>query len=72
MLYFIVAFAVLAYRVFKAAQIDFTYGGGDRDIDLDKLMPYILLTVVFVFIWPVALPCYVFWLLGKRLKEKAK
>lgn len=72
MFYVIVAFAVLAYRVFKAAQIDFTYGGGDSDIDLDKLMPYILLTVVGVFLWPVAIPCYGFWLLGKRFKKEAK
>ena len=72
MLYFIVSFAVLAYRVFKAAQIDFTYGGGDSDIDLDKLMPYILFTIVGVVLWPVALPCYGIWLLGKRLKKEAK
>ena len=72
MFYLIVAFVVLAYRVFKAAQTDFTYGGGDSDIDLDKLMPYILLTVVGVVLWPVALPCYGIWLLGKRLKKEAK
>ena len=72
MFYVIVAFAVLAYRVFKAAQIDFTYGPHDSDIDLDKLMPYILLTVVGVFLWPVAIPCYGFWLLGKRFKKEAK
>ena len=72
MFYVIVAFTVLAYRVFKAAQTDFTYGGGDTDIDLDKLMPYILLTVVGVVLWPVALPCYGIWLLGKRFKKEAK
>jgi hypothetical protein len=72
MFYVIVAFAVLAYRIFKAAQTDFTYGGNDTDIDLDKLMPYILLTVVGVFLWPVAIPCYGFWLLGKRFKKEAK
>jgi hypothetical protein len=72
MYYIIVSFAVLAYRIFKAAQTDFTYGGNDTDIDLDKLMPYILLTVVGVFLWPVAIPCYGFWLLGKRFKKEAK
>ena len=72
MYYIIVSFAVLAYRIFKAAQTDFTYGGNDTDIDLDKLMPYILLTVVGVFLWPVAIPCYGFWLLGKRFKKGAK
>ena len=72
MFYVIVAFAVLAYRVFKAAQTDFTYGGGDTDIDLDKLMPYILFTIVGVVLWPVALPCYGIWLLGKRFKKEAK
>ena len=72
MFYVIVAFAVLAYRVFKAAQTDFTYGGGDTDINLDKLMPYILLTVVGVVLWPIALPCYGIWLLGKRFKKEAK
>ena len=72
MFYVIVAFTVLAYRVFKAAQTDFTYGGGDTDIDLDKLMPYILLTVVGVVLWPIALPCYGIWLLGKRFKKEAK
>jgi hypothetical protein len=72
MFYVIVAFTVLAYRVFKAAQTDFTYGGGDSDIDIDKLMPYILLTFVGVVLWPIALPCYGIWLLGKRLKKEAK
>jgi hypothetical protein len=72
MFYLIVSFAVLAYRVFKAAQTDFTYGGGDSDIDLDKLMPYILFTIVGVVLWPVALPCYGIWLLGKRLKKETK
>ena len=72
MFYFIVAFVVLAYRVFKAAQTDFTYGGGDSDIDQDKLVPYIILTFVSVVLWPVALPCYGIWLLGKRFKKKAK
>jgi hypothetical protein len=72
MFYLIVSFAVLAYRVFRAAQTDFTYGGGDSDIDLDKLMPYILFTIVGVVLWPVALPCYGIWLLGKRFKKEAK
>jgi hypothetical protein len=72
MFYVVVAFIVLAYRVFKAAQIDFTYGGGDTDINLDKLMPYILLTIGGVMLWPVALPCYGIWLLGKRFKKEAK
>ena len=72
MFYLIVSFAVLAYRVFKAAQTDFTYGGNDRDIDLDKLMPYILFTIVGVVLWPIALPCYGIWLLGKRFKKEAK
>ena len=72
MFYVIVAFTVLAYRVFKAAQTDFTYGGGDTDIDLDKLMPYILFTIVGVVLWPIALPCYGIWLLGKRFKKEAK
>jgi hypothetical protein len=72
MFYVIVAFAVLAYRVFKAAQMDFTYGGNDTDIDLDKLMPYILLTVVGVVLWPIALPCYGIYQLGKRFKKEAK
>jgi hypothetical protein len=71
-IYFGVMFAILAYRVFKAAQTDFTYGPNDSDIDLDKLMPYILFTVVCVFIWPIALPCYGFWLLGKRFKKEEK
>ena len=72
MFYVIVAFAVLAYRVFKAAQTDFTYGSHDSDIDPDKLIPYILLTFVGTVFWPIAIPCYGFWLLGKRLKKAAK
>lgn len=71
-IYFGVMFAVLAYRVFKAAQTDFTYGGGDSDIDLDKLIPYILLTGVGVVFWPVVLPCYGIYQLGKRLNKGAK
>jgi hypothetical protein len=72
MYYIIVSFAILAYRVFKAAQTDFTCSPTDSDIDPNKLMPYILFTVVCVFIWPIALPCYGFWLLGKRFKKEAK
>ena len=72
MFYLIVSFAVLAYRVFKAAQTDFTYGPNDSDIDLDKLMLYILFTIVGVALWPVALPCYGIWLLGKRFKKEVK
>ena len=72
MFYFIVAFVVLAYRVFKAAQTDFTYGPHDSDIDQDKLAPYIILTFVSVVLWPIALPCYGIWLLGKRFKKEAK
>ena len=69
MFYLIVSFAVLAYRVYKAAQTDFTYGHGDTDIDVDKLIPYILLTIFGALAWPIALPCYGFWLLGKRFKK---
>lgn len=69
MFYFIVSFAILAYRVYKAAQTDFTYGPRDSDIDVDKLMPYILLTILAVVAWPIVLPCYGIWLLGKRFKK---
>jgi hypothetical protein len=57
MFYLIVSFAVLAYRVFKAAQTDFTYGDGNPEINLDKLIPYILLTIFGALAWPIALPC---------------
>lgn len=70
MFYVIVSFAILAYRVFRAGQLDFTYSPNDSDIDLDKLMPYILLTIAFVILWPVVLPCYGIWLLGKRFKKE--
>jgi hypothetical protein len=71
MFYLIVSFAILAYRVFKAAQTDFTYGGGDTDIDIDKLFPYMLLTLLAVLAWPIVLPCYGIYMLGKRFnKEK--
>jgi hypothetical protein len=71
MFYLIVAFAIVAYRVFKAAQTDFTYGPRDSEIDLNKLMPYILLTIFGALAWPIALPCYGIYQLGKRYnKEK--
>jgi hypothetical protein len=70
MFYFIVAFAVLAYRVFKAAQTDFTYGPRDSEIDPNKLMPYILLTFLGALAWPIALPCYGIYKLGKRYKKE--
>lgn len=69
MVYLIVSFAVLAYRVFKAAQTDFTYGHGDSDIDIDKLFPYILLTILAVVAWPIVLPCYGIFKLGQRYKK---
>jgi hypothetical protein len=70
MFYLIVAFAIVAYRVFKAAQIDFTYGPRDSEIDLNKLMPYILLTIFGALVWPIALPCYGIYQLGKRYKKE--
>jgi len=74
MFYLIVSFAVLAYRVYKAAQTDFTYGQAhalydDSDIDVDKLFPYILLTILAVVAWPIVLPCYGIFKLGKRYKK---
>jgi hypothetical protein len=69
MFYLIVSFAILAYRVYKAAQTDFTYGPRDSDIDVDKLFPYMILTIIGVVAWPIALPCYGIWLLGKRFKK---
>ena len=68
MVYLIVALAILAYRVFKAAQTDFTYGQGDTDIDIDKLFPYMLFTLLAVLAWPIVLPCYGIYMLGKRFK----
>ena len=69
MFYLIVSFAILAYRVYKAAQTDFTYGPRDSDIDVDKLFPYMILTIIGVVAWPIALPCYGIWLLGKRFEK---
>lgn len=69
MFYFIVSFAILAYRVYKAAQTDFTYGPRDSDIDIDKLAPYMLLTFLAVVAWPIVLPCYGIYQLGKRYKK---
>ena len=73
MFYLIVSFAVLAYRVFKAAQTDFTYGPRDSgliDIDPNKLIPYMLITIIGVVAWPIALPCYGIYKLGQRYKKE--
>lgn len=71
MWYLIVSFAILAYRVYKAAQTDFTYSHrGDTDIDVDKLFPYMLLTLLAVVAWPIVLPCYGIYQLGKRFKKE--
>jgi hypothetical protein len=70
MLYFIVALAVLAYQVYKAAQTDFTYGGGDPEINLDKLMPYIFFTLGAVVAWPLVLPLVGIYKLGQRYKKE--
>ena len=71
MVYLIVALAILAYRVYKAAQTDFTYGHGDTDIDVDKLFPYMLLTLLAVVAWPIVLPCFGIFKLGQRFKKEA-
>jgi hypothetical protein len=69
MWYLIVSFAVLAYRVYKAAQTDFTYGPNDSDIDPGKLIPHMLLTLLAVVAWPIVLPCYGIFKLGQRYKK---
>ena len=70
MFYLIVSLAILAYRVYKAAQTDFTYHTGDTDIDVDKLFPYMLLTLLAVVAWPIVLPCFGIYKLGKRFKKE--
>ena len=70
MWYLIVSFAILAYAVYKAAQTDFTYGGSDTDIDLDKLMPYILATLMAFVAWPILIPLVGIYKLGKRFKKE--
>ena len=70
MFYLIVSFAILAYRIFKAAQIDFSYGPKYSDIDMDKLMPYVLITIFVVLAWPFALTCIAIYKLGQRLKKE--
>lgn len=69
MFYLIVVFVILAYRVFKAAQTDFTYGPRDSEINLDKLMPYIIFTIFGALAWPIVLPCYGIYQIGKRYKK---
>lgn len=69
MWYLIVSLTILAYAVFKAAQTDFTYGRGDPDINLDKLMPYVLVTLVAFVAWPIILPLIGIYKLGKRFKK---
>jgi len=70
MFYLIVSFAILAYRIFKAAQTDFTYGPKDSDIDMDKLMPYVLTTIFVVLAWPLALTFIAIYKLGQRFKKE--
>ena len=70
MWYLIVSLTILVYRVFKAAQVDFTYGRGNTDIDLDKLMPYIIFTLVAFVAWPIVLPLIGIYKLGKRFKKE--
>jgi len=77
MFYLIVSFAILAYRVYKAAQTDFTFGPEHRfrkenEINADKVVMYAVTTVIISVFWIFVLPCYGFWLLGKRFKKEAK
>ena len=70
MLYWIVSFSILAYAVYKAAQKDFTYGRGDTTIDPNKLMPYILATMLAVLAWPIVIPMVGIYKLGERFKKE--
>lgn len=71
MLYFVVSLAILAYAVYKAAQKDFTYGRGDTNINPDKLMPYIIATMLAFFAWPIVIPMVGIYRLGERFKKEA-
>jgi hypothetical protein len=70
MLYWIVSLSILAYAVYKAAQKDFTYGRGDTNINPDKLMPYILATMLAFFAWPIVIPLVGIYRLGERFKKE--
>ena len=70
MFYLIVSLSILAYAVYKAAQKDFTYGRGDTNIYLDKLMPYILATMLAFFAWPIVIPMVGIYKLGERFKKE--
>jgi hypothetical protein len=70
MLYFVVSLAILAYAVYKAAQKDFTYGRGNTDINPDKLMPYIIATLLSVLAWPIVIPLVGIYRLGERFKKE--
>jgi hypothetical protein len=70
MFYLIVSLSILAYAIYKAAQKDFTYGHGDTDINPDKLMPYILATMLAVLAWPIVIPMVGIYKLGERFKKE--
>lgn len=75
MFYLFFAFAVLAYRVYKAAQTDFTYGPGHKfrkedEINTDKVVMYVVTTVIISAFWIFVLPCYAIYKLGQRFNKK--
>jgi len=75
MIYLGGALTVLVYRLFMAGQTDFTYGTNqsyyreDR-IDMDKVMPYAAWTFAATIFWPLVLPGYGIYKLGKHFKKK--
>jgi hypothetical protein len=76
MFYLGIALVILAYRVYTAGKIDFTYGSNTRyynanEIDNDKLASYIIRTLIVSAFWIFVLPGYGIYKLGQRQKEKS-
>jgi hypothetical protein len=76
MYYLGIALTVLAYRVYAAGKIDFTYGSNtvyynSDEIDTNKLENYIVRTFIVSAFWIFVLPGYGIYKLGQRQKEKS-
>jgi hypothetical protein len=76
MFYIGIALVIIAYRLYAAGKMDFTYGQGNRwhrpdQIDTDKVMTYTIKTIIASAFWIFVLPGYGLYKFGQRQKEKS-
>ena len=71
MIYFIVAFLCIGYRVFHASSVDFTAktGYNKGSLDGELVFQYGIITVGLAITWPISLSLIAIYFVGKKYKK---